>query len=130
MSKEYGTVTSTDFISAIVRLEAQGGRYNPQCPMQHDRIHSILLVEDEADDASFVRRALRKSNIANALIVRATADEASIQLGRVDGEPHPALAIIDIYLPGKESGLAFSHRSASARSVSRRGSSRRGRTRG
>jgi CheY-like chemotaxis protein len=75
--------------------------------MLGDRIQPILLVEDEPDDASFVRRALEKSSIVNELRVCATAREAREHLESADGDEMPVLAIVDIYLPNGESGLDF-----------------------
>ena len=75
--------------------------------MLSERIHPILLVEDEPDDASFVRRALKKSNIVNELIVCTTSAEAREYLGGSTAETRPVLAIVDIYLPKGETGIDF-----------------------
>ena len=72
-----------------------------------DRIRSILLIEDEADDASFVRRALEKASIKNPLIVCNKAAAARTELGKLRPSDYPALVIVDIYLTGKETGLDF-----------------------
>jgi CheY-like chemotaxis protein len=75
--------------------------------MRVDRVHPILLLEDEADDASFVRRALQKASIKNPLIVCDTPTGARAQLARMSRDEYPALVIVDIFLPGKETGLDF-----------------------
>ena len=71
------------------------------------RIQPILLLEDEADDASFVRHALEKARIKNPLIVYTMAKEARAALANRQLEELPILAIVDIFLPGRESGLDF-----------------------
>jgi CheY-like chemotaxis protein len=70
------------------------------------RVHPILLLEDEPDDASFVRRVLRKHGIVNELIVCRTVEEAKQAM---DGGAalRPALAIVDLLLPNGENGLQF-----------------------
>jgi DNA-binding response OmpR family regulator len=73
--------------------------------MPNARIHPILLVEDEPDDASFVKRALRKSNIVNELVVCTTAREAREYIA--DADLYPALVIAEVYLPNGESGIDF-----------------------
>ena len=75
--------------------------------MDVGHIHPILLVEDEADDASFVRRALEKARIRNPLVVCGTAAKARGVLATPNDAERPALLIIDIFLPGKETGLDF-----------------------
>ena len=50
-----------------------------------NRVPPILLLEDEADDASFVRRALEKASIKNPLNVCKTGG-AGARLGRVSAE--------------------------------------------
>ena len=74
--------------------------------MAFGRVCPILLVEDDPDDTSFVRRALAASKIANQLVVCTTAQEAREYLLSSGNEP-PGLAIVDIYLPNGESGLDF-----------------------
>jgi CheY-like chemotaxis protein len=72
-----------------------------------DYIRPILLLDDEPDDASFVRRALQRSEIVNQVIVCATAHEAREYLMTADEATLPVLAIVDIFLPNAESGLDF-----------------------
>jgi CheY-like chemotaxis protein len=75
--------------------------------MQVDRLRPILLVEDEADDVAFVTRALDKTGIANPLIVATTASDARAALERMSPADYPSMAVVDIHLPGQESGLEF-----------------------
>lgn len=70
----------------------------------------ILLVEDNPDDEALTLRALRKSNIANAVVVARDGVEALDFLfgtgshsGRDPREP-PTLVMLDLKLP-KVSGL-------------------------
>ena len=72
-----------------------------------DRVHPILLLEDEPDDASFVRRALEKGQIANELVVCTTVKEAKQFIEDADESKVPALAIVDLFLPNGETGLDF-----------------------
>ena len=72
-----------------------------------DRIHPILLLEDESDDTAFVRRALEKGRIRNPLITCPTANGARKRLARMQRDELPILAIVDIFLPGRENGLDF-----------------------
>ena len=65
--------------------------------MLHQRIHPILLLEDDSDDASFVRRALLTARITNNIC--RTAQEARALLDILGGERYPALAIVDLSLP-------------------------------
>lgn len=70
----------------------------------------ILLVEDNPDDEALTLRALRKSNIANAVVVARDGVEAldflfgtGTHSGRDAHEP-PTLVMLDLKLP-KVSGL-------------------------
>ena len=71
------------------------------------RIQPILMIEDEADDAAFVRRALTKARIKNPLVTYTTAEQARESLQNQTPHELPILAIVDIFLPGRESGLDF-----------------------
>ena len=71
---------------------------------------SILLVEDDANDAALIERAFRKSNIANPIQVVSDGD-AAVEYLRGDGEyadrkrfPRPVLVLLDLKLP-RRSGL-------------------------
>lgn len=63
----------------------------------------ILLVEDNPDHVKLTQRALKKSNIANALAV---AEDGEAALARLfgDGAPLPVLILLDLKLP-KVDGL-------------------------
>ena len=74
--------------------------------MLYERVHPILLLEDDSDDASFVRRALTKARITNELNVCRTVQEARELVELLDGDRFPALVIVDLALPG-EGGLGF-----------------------
>lgn len=70
----------------------------------------ILLVEDNPDDEALTLRALRKSNIANAVVVARDGVEAldflfgtGTHAGR-DARDPPTLVMLDLKLP-KVSGL-------------------------
>ena len=71
---------------------------------------TILLVEDNPDDVELTRRALRKNNILNELVVAKDGEEAIEYLfgtgkhpGRDLGNP-PAVVLLDLKLP-KVDGL-------------------------
>ena len=72
-----------------------------------ERVRPILLVEDEGDDVAFVMRALERSGIANPVVVTTSVGEARKKLEKADSNTYPALAVVDVYLPGRESGLDF-----------------------
>jgi two-component system response regulator len=63
---------------------------------------TILLVEDNLDDVALTRRALRKSNITNELVVAGDGEEALRHI--LPGGPLPVLVLLDINLP-KVNGL-------------------------
>ena len=63
----------------------------------------ILSLEDEPDDLAFIRRALRRSNLANPLISATTVEQA--QRICTSGTP-PVLVLVDVNLTGR-SGLDF-----------------------
>lgn len=61
---------------------------------------TILLVEDNADDVELTRRAFRKSNIANELVVAKDGAEAlDLLFGGGGAEDLPALILLDLNLP-------------------------------
>ena len=76
--------------------------------MTHD--HSVLIVEDNADDVLFIRRALRKSGIDVPVDVVGDGDAAlEYLLGRGEhadrvGQPVPTLVLLDLKLP-RRSGI-------------------------
>jgi CheY-like chemotaxis protein len=75
--------------------------------MRLERIQPILLVEDEVDDEAFVRRALGKARIRNPVIMCSTPAGARKQVQQLPAGELPILAIVDIFLPGRETGLDF-----------------------
>jgi two-component system, response regulator len=58
----------------------------------------ILLVEDNPDDVELTKRAFKKSNLANDLVVARDGEEA---LGLLHGDSRiiPALVLLDLKLP-------------------------------
>lgn len=62
----------------------------------------ILLVEDNADDEALTRRALKKNNILNELVVARDGAEALQYL--LGSGPRPTVVLLDIKLP-KVDGL-------------------------
>ena len=70
-----------------------------------DRVQPILVVEDEADDLTFIQRALQKAHIKNPLITCRTARGARNRLAKMQPEDLPILVIVDIFLPGRENGV-------------------------
>jgi CheY-like chemotaxis protein len=67
----------------------------------------LVLLEDDPDDAYFVRRALAKAHIVNALLRFETAEQARRHFAGLAGSPLPALFIMDVNLAGGETGLDF-----------------------
>jgi two-component system response regulator len=68
---------------------------------------SILLVEDNPDDVTLARRAFRKNNIDNEIIVAKDGAEALQLLLPADqssAQVNPAIVLLDLNLP-KVSGL-------------------------
>ena len=68
---------------------------------------SVVLLEDEPDDALFVRRALAKARIINPIIAFANAEQARRYFDESRRVPLPALFILDVKLGGSETGVAF-----------------------
>jgi len=72
----------------------------------HGMNHAILMVEDNPDDALFVRRQLRNSGLKNDLHVVSDGGEAIKYLtgdGRYSDRTHfpfPCLLLIDLRMPG------------------------------
>ena len=63
----------------------------------------ILLIEDDANDATLVRETLAQLNLVNDVVTVTSADSAKLFLKR----DLPALVISDIYLAGHETGIDF-----------------------
>jgi len=72
-----------------------------------DKLYTILLVEDDPNDVLLIRRAFRKSDVANPIQVVGDGEEAIAYLsGRgpyADREryPLPVLLLLDLKLPRK-----------------------------
>ncbi len=66
------------------------------------KINPIWLVEDSINDIELTITALEESNLANRLIVIRDGGEALERLktlGYPDGEPFPAVILLDIKMP-------------------------------
>ncbi len=64
----------------------------------------ILLVEDNADDVFFTRRAFKNAGILNPLVVIEDGEEAIKYLEKLEGtddsaRPLPGLVLLDLKLP-------------------------------
>ena len=71
-------------------------------------IEPIVLVEDDPDDAFFVRRSLQAARIRNQLLVFESATQARGHFKSIaTAAERPVLVIIDVHLPGGESGIDF-----------------------
>jgi DNA-binding response OmpR family regulator len=66
----------------------------------------LALVEDDPNDAFFVRHALKEAKIANPVVAFKSADEARRQCSGSPAAFGPVLFILDLHLVG-ESGLDF-----------------------
>lgn len=69
---------------------------------------TILLVEDNADDAAMTIHSLRQSNIKNEIVHCLTGDEALDFLFRrgeylpLKNDPLPCMILLDLNLPGTD----------------------------
>jgi DNA-binding response OmpR family regulator len=68
---------------------------------------AIVLLEDNAADVFFVRRAFAHAQFVNAILSFATADGVRGYLEKA--RQAPALFILDVQLAGGETGIAFLH---------------------
>ena len=66
----------------------------------------LALVEDDPNDAFFVRHALEEAKIANPIVAFKSADEARRECSRSPAAFEPVLFILDFHLVG-ETGLDF-----------------------
>jgi len=65
-------------------------------------VKSILLIEDNSSDIELTRRAFKKNNITNPLIVANTGQEAlDLLFSRASGAL-PTLTLLDLKLPGMD----------------------------
>jgi DNA-binding NarL/FixJ family response regulator len=67
----------------------------------------IVLVEDDANDAFFVRRAIEMAQIANPVIEFQSAEQARHAVATLAVANAPVLFILDFQLSGNESGIDF-----------------------
>jgi CheY-like chemotaxis protein len=67
----------------------------------------IVLMEDSATDAYFVRHALSAAHVVNPLIQFETAAEARGHFAAAGTFDLPALFIMDVNLAGGETGIDF-----------------------
>lgn len=65
-------------------------------------LRPILLVEDNPDDERLTLRALRRSNLSNAIVVARNGEEALQQV--FSSTPLPCVVLLDLKLP-KVDGL-------------------------
>jgi DNA-binding response OmpR family regulator len=70
-------------------------------------VAAIVVLEDEPNDAFFVRRAFEKAHIINPVIVFATTSEARDYFDESRRSEAPALFILDVKLAGGDNGIAF-----------------------
>src|SRR3712207_7364169 len=96
---------------AVARMPAGGGMRDPGFASRRREVGKIiLLVEDNADDEVLTRRALRKNNIGNELVVARDGAEALDYLfatGEYEGRDlsvMPQVILLDLKLP-KVDGL-------------------------
>jgi DNA-binding response OmpR family regulator len=65
----------------------------------------IVLVEDDPNDAFFVRHALGAALIANPLTEYQSAEQARREVTIPGASMPPVLFILDVHLSGNESGI-------------------------
>lgn len=66
-------------------------------------VPTVLVIDDDPDDVQFVRRAFKKADLANPLLIASTVEQAQELCST---GPAPVLVILDVYLQGR-SGLEF-----------------------
>ena len=66
---------------------------------------TIVLLEDDSNDAFFVRHSLEKAQIVNPLITFQTGSDARRALGST--LQAPALFVMDVHLAAGETGIEF-----------------------
>jgi CheY-like chemotaxis protein len=67
----------------------------------------IVLMEDSATDAYFVRHALNAAHVVNPLIQFTTAADARTHFADSGAFDLPALFVMDVNLAGGETGIEF-----------------------
>lgn len=65
----------------------------------------IALVEDDPNDAFFVRHAVEAAQIANPLVEYQSAEQARREITTPGASIAPVLFILDVHLSGNESGI-------------------------
>lgn len=78
-------------------------------PGQHFASRTILVLEDDENDALLLQRALRKAHITNPIHIVRNGEEAITLLNRSEGQGHqtkPGLIITDLKMPLVD-GLEF-----------------------
>jgi DNA-binding response OmpR family regulator len=65
----------------------------------------IVLVEDDPNDAFFVRHALEAAQVANPLVEYRSAEQARAEITAPGASIAPVLFILDVHLSGNESGI-------------------------
>lgn len=73
--------------------------------MEKERVINILLVEDDEVDVMNVKRAFRKNNISNPLMVAHNGKEA-LQILRDKSKPIPRIILLDLNMP-RMGGIEF-----------------------
>jgi CheY-like chemotaxis protein len=73
--------------------------------MEKERVINILLVEDDEVDVMNVKRAFRKNNISNPLMVAHNGQEA-LEILRDESKPIPRIILLDLNMP-RMGGIEF-----------------------
>lgn len=73
--------------------------------MEKERVVNILLVEDDEVDVMNVKRAFRKNNISNPLMVAHNGLEA-LKILKDDSKPTPRIILLDLNMP-RMGGIEF-----------------------
>lgn len=73
--------------------------------MEKERVVNILLVEDDEVDVMNVKRAFRKNNISNPLMVAHNGLEA-LKILNDDSKPTPRIILLDLNMP-RMGGIEF-----------------------
>jgi len=73
--------------------------------MEKERVINIMLVEDDEVDVMNVKRAFRKNNISNPLMVASNGLEA-LKMLRDENQPIPRIILLDLNMP-RMGGIEF-----------------------
>lgn len=105
---EAALTTTATSLRAPSEVTAAQSVYNRAVLSGMHGVAPIVLVEDNDDDAFFVGAALKGAKISNALITVTSAAEArAALLSPPRDRLQPVLFILDVELPGGESGVDF-----------------------